>query len=147
MAMDGGYNEASMMSLAANRIRRLVAAVLSLCLSICCCHAHLLSVGWSGSGASADSVAITSCCDPCPGPQDDDPPSPVGCRICCAKGTGLKDDTTLTQPPAVAVLMSALPAAIELPSPDRAGVVARVDAAGLRVEPRTLVGMHCALLV
>lgn len=136
------------MHMAANRFRRLVAAVLILGLSICCCQAHLLFAGFS----DPVTVAISSCCEQCPGEepadsQPDERPAPLGCQACCAKGTGLEQSAVLALSAADVLALLTLPAAIARSAPDRPEALHRVDATDLRIEPQTLVRMHCALIV
>ena len=71
-----------------------------------------------------------------------------GCKSCCIKGSGLKDLTSVVAGVDLAITPSfVLPASLVFPVSQTRAHTPRVDSAGLRVEPRTLVGLHCALIV
>jgi hypothetical protein len=138
-----------MHALRTNTVRQLMAAMLTLSLCVCCCHA-----GWMLQGLSdvADDAACetSSCCasgDAAPAQSDNEPDS-RGCQTCCVsciKGLGPKDGVQAV--PVVTHLLLDLPAAITtVPTPVRT-VRSPLGDAPPYVEPMTLLRLRCALVV
>jgi hypothetical protein len=140
-----------MMRLATTPIRRFLAFLLAVALSVCCCQMHFLAGGLSGDACVASDATVApggGCCDTTPAAPDGDPDAPDPCQACCIKGTGLKDgtslrvDATLAATPAFTLPSVVIPAVTV--QPDR---LPRVASSPPWVEPRTLLRLRCALVV
>ena len=127
-------------------VQRLLAAMLAVCLSLCCCQARFLLHGLAAADTTAADIVGASCCDRCPGDDApvDEPDIPVkGCQDCCIKGA-IQKDATLVLPDVVAPAPPAL--VLDVPWTSRSIAPVRGEPRCV-VEPQTLVRLHCALLV
>ena len=125
-----------------------ITALLVVSISICCCQTHLLLHGLSDTDDRLSAAAASPCCDRCAGEEADPPetpsPSPKGCQVCCIKGTGLKDHGAMLPPGPM--LMAPIPALLQVLA-SSCRTLPLSDCRGQIVEPRTLLSMHCALVV
>lgn len=132
-------------------IQRLIATVLVVSVSICCCQAQVLLHAPSDAALAASCGApgaTPSCCTTPANDAPDDAPAGDGCQSCCLKGTGLKDAKPVLPDalPVVTPTLAAVPTFAALPV-DVTTLGATDVARRPHVPPTTLVRLHCALLV
>lgn len=125
----------------------LLSVVLAFCLQVCCCHSGFL-VGLFGNAEAA--AAEPACCalctenEPAETPRDSQPLP--ACKICCVKGTGLKDVTPL--PPLTLAFAPALPVTVDLPVEGERHVRTLLPSTGPpRPADSSLLRLGCALIV
>ncbi len=142
---------------AAKLLRRILAVLIAVSLSICCCRTSFFVHGLSGSDTQTVARSVDSMPTCCSGSQDcdpgeqapeDEPSEPVqGCKTCCVKGTGLKDaGATLASMDATLITFT-LPVTIVQPKALPQTDAPRIESSVPWVEARSLLRMHCALIV
>ena len=146
-----------MLHRSSNLVERVTAAVLTGCVSLCCCQAELLLAGLSAHGtspvcrlAASAPPHCANCPNDGPGGQDAAPPGPVrGCQLCwCVKGFGPKDAGAAPRNLSLAITpVLSLPAGTVPSLPYHADGPHRAQVKHVRVQPPTLLRLHCALIV
>lgn len=142
---------------AAKLLRRMIAVLMAVSLVVCCCQTNFFVHELSGSDAQTVARSVDSMPTCCSGSQDcdpdeqapeDEPSEPAqGCKTCCVKGTGLKDVGAKLASMDATLITFTLPVTIVQPK-----ALPQADAPGIEVsvpwaEARSLLRMHCALIV
>lgn len=139
-------------------LRKTIAPVLTVCLSVCCCQGQLLAQGASDTERQATRRSGDTGAACCPGrgderpddaPRDQDPAPPLkACKAYCIKGTGLRNaGLTLAIATVDAAPIAAMPAAFVHVRDRGHHRPPGLNAAKRRVAPPTLLRLHCAMLV